>query len=77
MNKLFRQSKHLLHDPRGNPLVPSAAYLMRWLRHRHDYDLPCHGGAQAIAFYLRLLPCQPRATPTTNNKRRAYRPAVY
>ncbi|MGY3235823.1 MULTISPECIES: hypothetical protein [unclassified Bradyrhizobium] len=35
------------------------------LRHHGHADLPCHATAQAIFFYLRLLPCQPRATPTT------------
>ncbi len=40
-------------------------------------DLPCLGRTQVIIFYFRLSPCQPRATLKIQNKRRAFRPAVY
>jgi len=53
------------------------AYLIRTLRHQRHHDLPCHGMAMVLIFYFRLLPCQPRATLKTKNKRRALRPAVY
>jgi hypothetical protein len=53
------------------------AYLMRTARHQRRRDLPCHRRAKVLAFYFKLLPCQPRATLKTQNKRRALRPAVY
>jgi hypothetical protein len=51
--------------PAREPARAFAAYLMRSLRHRRHHELPCHRGAQAIAFYLRLSPRQPRATLKT------------
>jgi hypothetical protein len=69
-----RRSRHCFSKLR-EPVMTSAAYPVRLLRHHRCDDLPCHRSAQAIVFYLRLLPCQPRATQD-QNKRRAYRPAV-
>jgi hypothetical protein len=39
------------------------AYLMRTLRYQRHHDLPCHVLMMGLAFYYRLLPRQPRATP--------------
>jgi hypothetical protein len=57
--------------------VATDADLLRSPRHQRYRDLSCHGMAQVIIFYPRLSPRQPRATLKTQNKRRAFRPAVY
>jgi hypothetical protein len=59
------------------PAITFGAYQTRSLRHQRRLDLSCHLMAQVIAFYSKLLPCQPRAALKTKNKRRAFRPAVY
>jgi hypothetical protein len=76
MNKLLRQPNHSRRR-RVEATRAIDAYLIRTPRHQRRRDLPCHHGAKVLAFYFKLLPCQPRATLKTKNKRRALRPAVY
>jgi hypothetical protein len=63
-SKVIRLSNYLRRNSRQQHSHANA-YLMRMLRHQHANDLPCHHMAKVLAFYFRLLPCQPRATLKT------------